>query len=113
MKKLFSLLVGLVIASLSFAQSAKDDFAGKWKTEDGVIITISNTNGKFSGTDPKGRPTLFDVRFEKNEWKGTVENHESGQKGNCEIYLQGNKLKIVAHKGVFSKTMYWVKQSAN
>lgn len=110
MKKLLSLLIGLTITSLSFAQSAKEDFRGKWKTEEGVIITISNGNGKFTGIDPKGRPTLYNVRFEKNEWKGTVENHESGQKGNCEIYLEGSNLKIVAHKGVFSKTFYWVKQ---
>lgn len=41
--------------------------------------------------DPKGRPTLYNVRFEKNEWKGNVENHETGQKGNCEIYLEGEK----------------------
>jgi hypothetical protein len=50
------------------------------------------------------------VRFEKNEWKGTVENHDTGQKGNCEMYLMGKKLKIVAHKGIFSKTLYWAKQ---
>lgn len=110
MKKVLSFLVAVFITIIGFAQSINDNFAGKWKTEDGVIITISNTSGKFSGIDPKGRPTLYNVRFEKNEWKGTVENHESEQKGNCEIYLQGNKLKIVAHKGIFSKTMYWVKQ---
>lgn len=110
MKKVLSCLIAMFITVVGFAQSAKDDFAGKWKTEAGVVITISYSNGKFSGTDPKGRPTLYNVRFEKNEWKGTVENHETGQKGNCEIYLQGNKLKIVAHKGIFSKTMYWVKQ---
>jgi len=110
MKKVLSCLIAMFITVISFAQSANDNFAGKWKTEDGIVITISNDSGKFSGTDPKGRPTLYSVRFEKNEWKGTVENHETNQKGNCEIYLQGNKLKIVAHKGIFSKTMYWVKQ---
>lgn len=110
MNKVISFLAAMFITIIGFAQSPKDDFAGKWKTEDGVVITITNSNGKFSGVDPKGRPTLYNVRFEKKEWKGTVENHESGQKGNCEIYLQGNKLKIVAHKGILSKTFYWVKQ---
>lgn len=110
MKKILSCLVVMFITVVGFAQSAKDNFAGKWKTEDGVIITITNKSGKFSGVDPKGRPTLYNVRFEKDEWKGTVENHETGQKGNCEIYLQGNKMKIVAHKGILSKTFYWVKQ---
>ncbi|AYZ12568.1 hypothetical protein EGY05_11795 [Chryseobacterium arthrosphaerae] len=110
MKKLIAFVFSMFFAALAFAQSAKDDFTGKWKTEDGVTITISNNKGKFSGVDPKGRPTLYNVRFEKNEWKGNVENHETGQKGNCELYLEGKKLKIVAHKGIFSKTFYWVKQ---
>ncbi|MBO9728604.1 MAG: hypothetical protein J7623_08210 [Chitinophaga sp.] len=110
MKKVLSCLVMMFITVIGFAQSGNDNFAGKWKTEEGVIITISNNSGKIAGMDPKGRPTLYNVRFEKNEWKGTVENHETGQKGNCEIYREGKKLKIVAHKGIFSKTMYWIEQ---
>lgn len=65
MKKLIVLVFSMFFAALSFAQTAKDDFTGKWKTEDGVTITISNNNGKISGLDPKGRPTLYNVRFEK------------------------------------------------
>lgn len=109
MKKLFFVITGLLVSAISFGQSATDDFSGKWKAEEGAIITITKTDGRFTGLDPKGRPTLYNIRFEKNEWKGTVENHESGQKGNCEIYLEGKKLRIVAHKGIFSKTIYWVK----
>ncbi len=110
MIKILSSLVIIFMAIMSVAQSSNDNFAGKWKTEEGFIITITYSNGKFSGLDPKGRPTLYNVRFEKNEWKGTVQNHDTGQKGNCEMYLQGKTLKIVAHKGIFSKTFYWVKQ---
>ncbi|WP_312336770.1 hypothetical protein [Sphingobacterium sp.] len=110
MKKVLSSILIMFMTMTTIAQSANDNFVGKWKTEEGFIITITNNNGKFSGVDPKGRPTLYNVRFERNEWKGTVENHDTGQKGNCEMYLMGKKLKIVAHKGIFSKTLYWAKQ---
>lgn len=110
MKTALLCLVVMCLAINAFSQCTNDNFAGKWKTEDGVIITVTSNNGKLLGTDPKGRPTLYNIHCEKNEWKGTVENHETSQKGNCEIYLQGNTLKVVAHKGLLFKTFYWVKQ---
>ncbi|APU98619.1 hypothetical protein BV902_21645 [Sphingobacterium sp. B29] len=65
MKKILSSLTIIFMAIMSVAQSSNDNFAGKWKTEEGFIITISYSHGKFSGLDPKGRPTLYNVRFEK------------------------------------------------
>jgi uncharacterized protein (DUF2147 family) len=93
----------------AFSQKATDDFTGKWKTEDGAIITIAKINGNFLGLDPEKKQALYNIRFEEGEWKGTVTNNKTGQTGKCEIYLEGSKLKIVAHKAFLTKTFYWVK----
>jgi uncharacterized protein (DUF2147 family) len=109
MKKV-TLFISLITISLcALSQKATDDFTGKWKTEDGVIITIVKTNGIFLGLDPQNKKTLYDIRFEDGEWKGTVTNNKTNQTGRCEIVLEGNKLKIIAHKSILSKTFYWGK----
>jgi uncharacterized protein (DUF2147 family) len=109
MKKI-SMLVALILISVyAFSQKATDDFTGKYKTEDGVIITITKTKGTFIGLDPEKKQALYNIRFEENEWKGTVTNNKTNQTGKCEILLEGNKLKIVAHKAFLTKTFYWVK----
>lgn len=110
MKKCVLMLTALLFSVVMvMGQQVGDDFTGKWKTEDGHVIIISKTNGKFTGLDDKNRESLYNMRFEDGKWKGTVENHDEGKKADCEAYLQGNKLKIVAHKSFFSKTFIWIK----
>jgi uncharacterized protein (DUF2147 family) len=109
MKKITLLLSLITISLCALSQKATDDFTGKWKTEDGAVITIAKTNGIFLGLDPEKKQALYNIRFEESEWKGTITNNKTNQTGKCEIYLEGNKLKIVAHKSILSKTFYWVK----
>ena len=110
MKKGILILTALLFSiAVAIGQQATDDFTGKWKTQDDHLIIISKTTGKFIGLDEKNRESLYNLRFENSKWKGTVENHENGNKADCEIYLQGNKLKIVAHKGFLSKIFMWTK----
>lgn len=111
MKQVIAILCALAFNSaIVFAQQATDDFTGKWKTEEGDIVTISKNNQKqFAGVDYKNRLCLYNIRFEKGLWAGTAENHDEGRKADCEIYLLDDRLKIVAHKGFFSKTFFWTK----
>jgi len=105
---IFCLLFGLT-SSLS-AQKATDNFAGNYKTDDdGVLIVISKTSTGFVGIDPNKRVVLKDIKFVDGQWKGIVYNPRKDITAECELYLVGNKLKIVAHKGILTKTVYWEK----
>ena len=108
-KRAILVLFLLSLTAIVFGQHATDDFTGKWKTDDGHLITISKNNQQFTGVDYKNRVCLYNIHFEKGVWTGTVENHDEGKKAGCEIYLQEGKLKVVAHKGFFSKTFIWIK----
>jgi uncharacterized protein (DUF2147 family) len=50
---------------------------------------------------------LKDVKFDGKEWKATIINPKKDMTASGEILIEGNKLKIVAHKGPISKTIYW------
>ncbi|WP_338876878.1 hypothetical protein WBJ53_14585 [Spirosoma sp. SC4-14] len=105
---IFCVLVGLT--SRLFAQKPTDNFAGNYKTDDdGVLIVISKTSTGFVGVDPAKRVVLKDIKFTDGRWKGIVYNPKKDITAECEVYLVGNKLKIVAHKGILTKTVYWDK----
>jgi len=107
MKKSNFLLIGLMVSTFAFAQKASDNFTGKYKTDDGGIITIAKTSTGFVGTDETKKVVLKDVKFDGKEWKATIINPKKDITASGEILLEGNKLKIVAHKGFLSKTIYW------
>ena len=107
MNKVFYLLIALAFTSVTFAQKATDNFAGKYKTDDGGLVTISKTASGFVGIDDTKKVVLKDVKFDGKEWKAVVINPKKDIVANGEILLEGNKLKIVAHKGFLSKTIYW------
>lgn len=107
MNKVFYLLIALAFTSITFAQKATDNFAGKYKTDDGGIVTITKTASGFVGIDDTKKVVLKDVKFDGKEWKAVVINPKKDIVANGEILLEGNKLKIVAHKGFLSKTIYW------
>ena len=108
MKDIFYLLIALAITSVTFAQKATDNFAGKYKTDDGGMVTITKTSNGFVGIDEMKRVVLKDVKFDGKEWKATIYNPKKEMTASGELLLEGNKLKIVAHKGFLSKTIYWV-----
>jgi uncharacterized protein (DUF2147 family) len=95
---------------LAFSQKATDNFTGKYKTEDGAIITITKTSDSFIGLDPEKKVVVKDVKFDGKEWKATIYNPKKDMTASAEILLEDKKLKIVAHKAFLSKTIYWVKQ---
>jgi adenine deaminase len=107
MNKVFYLLIALAFTSVTFAQKATDNFAGKYKTDDGGIVTITKTASGFVGIDDTKKVVLKEVKFDGKEWKAVVINPKKDIVANGEILLEGNKLKIVAHKGFLSKTIYW------
>jgi uncharacterized protein (DUF2147 family) len=107
MKKIFFLLIAVTMTSATFAQKATDNFVGKYKTDDGGIINITKTAAGFIGIDETKKVVLKDVKFDGKEWKATIINPKKDMTASGEILLEGNKLKIVAHKGFLSKTIYW------
>ena len=109
MDKIFYLLIALAIKSATFAQKATDNFAGKYKTDDGGTVIITKTSNGFVGIDEMKRVVLKDVKFDGKEWKATIYNPKKEMTASGELLIEGNKLRIVAHKGFLSKTIYWVK----
>jgi len=107
MKKTIFLLTGLMFTTFAFAQKATDNLAGKYKTDDGGIVTVVKTATGFSGTDESNRPVLKNIKFDGKEWKGEIINYKQNVTASGEVLLEGNKLKIVAHKAFITKTIYW------
>lgn len=107
MKKLTLIAFILLSTTIAFAQKANDNFAGRYKTDDGAIITITKTAAGFIGTDPDKKVVLKDITFDGKEWKATIYNPKKDMTADAEILLQDGKLKIVAHKAFITKTIYW------
>jgi hypothetical protein len=103
-----SFLIFLSINALS--QKATDDFSGKWKTEEGGIIEVVRKESGFIGVGViKKVVILKDLQFKKEKWVSEMTNPIKNQTANCELILEGNRIKIIARKGLFSKTIYWTK----
>jgi uncharacterized protein (DUF2147 family) len=110
MKEIFSLIFTLLISSLSVAQNSTDDFSGQWKTAEGNIVEITKLDLGFIGK-PKGKDivVLKDLLFINGNWKGTLNNPQKNTTANCEAYLEGNKIRFVAKKGIMKKEILWTK----
>jgi hypothetical protein len=105
---LFSFL--LLISSVVFSQKATDDFSGIWKTEEGGMIEISKKENGFIGMGlAKKILILKDLQFINGKWVSEMTNPIKNQTANCELFLEANRIKIIARKGIFSKTIFWTK----
>lgn len=111
MRKTICIIAFLSFAQFSYAQKANDDFTGKWKAPKGAIIIVSKTDEGFIGkTEAENALVLKDVKFSNNKWTAIVMNPKENLTAPCELILQPTKLKIIAKKGMFFKTLYWTKQ---
>lgn len=100
-----------VSVSIASAQSAEDDFSGNWKTEQGPLVQITKSGDAFNGVNVEhDKLVLENLKFEDSEWTGTLIKPKDGSRYNCTAVLSGNKLKLTAKKGLFSKTIIWTKQ---
>lgn len=107
MKKTLFIITNLLAATFAFAQKPTDNFEGKYKTDDGETITIAKTSVGFVGTNQNKEIVLKYVKFDGKAWKATIYNPKQDITALGEILLESKKLKIVAHKGIISKTLYW------
>ncbi len=110
-KKIVVILWALLTSAVTFSQEATDDFTGKWKTAEGNSVVISKTGVGFIGqTVEKKIVVLKDINFSDGKWTAVVYNPIKDIIADCELFLEGTHLKIVATKGLFSKTIYWTKE---
>jgi uncharacterized protein (DUF2147 family) len=104
-------LLGILTSALIFAQGASDDFSGKWKTAEGKSVVISKSEAGFIGQSVEKKiVVLKDVNFSDGKWIAVIYNPIKDVTADCELFLEGNTLKIVASKGMFSKTVIWTKE---
>lgn len=110
-KTILSTALFLFSALATFAQKSTDNLAGNWKTPQGKVIMINSTvNSTFNGTvKDKNIMVLKDVKFSGGKWKGQLIKPDDGSKINCEVLLDGDKLRLTAKKGPFSKEIIWRK----
>jgi len=110
MKEILSLIFALFMSSLAVAQKSTDNFSGQWKTAEGNIVEITKLGLGFIGK-PKDRDVvvLKDLLFINGHWKGTLNNPVKNTTANCEAYLEGNKIRFVAIKGIMKKEIFWTK----
>ncbi len=109
--KNIALLMLVFLCSLAMAQKSTDNLEGNWKTEEGFIVHIAKQGDSFNGTVvEKDKVILEDVSFSNKKWTGTLTKPKDGKKMDCELVLEGQKLKIKVSKGFVSKTLIWTKQ---
>ncbi|MES2836439.1 MAG: hypothetical protein V4667_02860 [Bacteroidota bacterium] len=110
MKSNLALIFLLFFSFSTYAQKHTDNFAGKWKSADGHIITVTKIKNGFIGTSgSKKTVVLSNVKFENGKWIGYVSNPIKKEAGPCELFLEPNRIKIIAYKGLLFKTIYWTK----
>lgn len=103
-------LLFLLIGKNAFSQKATDDFSGKWKTEEGATVEISRKETGFIGVGAINKKTIVkDLQFKDGNWVSEITNPIKNVTANAVFLIEGNRLKIVAKKGFFSKTIYWTK----
>ncbi len=103
--------VFIFLFNYAFAQKASDDFTGKWKAPKGDIIRIHKTKIGFIGkTIKEGVVVLKDVKFAEGKWTAVIMNPRENIVADCELILELGKLKIIAKKGPFQKSLYWTKE---
>jgi len=111
MKKTALIITHIFFTLIVYAQKASDDFSGKWKAPKGAIIIVSKTAEGFIGkTEVEDALVLKDVQYKNKKWTAIVMNPKEKLTAKCELILQPTKLKIIAKKGIFRKTLYWKKQ---
>ena len=110
MKKVIALFVALFISAFALAQKSTDNFSGQWKTAEGTVIEISKSGSAFIGK-PQGRSVvvLKDLVFSDGKWQGTLSNPKKNTTANCDAYLEGNRIRFVAKKGMMKKEIVWSK----
>ncbi|MEY2922579.1 MAG: hypothetical protein RL108_1205 [Bacteroidota bacterium] len=100
MHKTILLLVSIFNCSTSAAQKQSDNFSGKWKTGDGIIIEVTKSvtsfNGKLVGKDVF---ILKNLTFTAGKWMGVLSNPKKGVNANCEAYLEPNKINWSSYEG--------------
>jgi hypothetical protein len=106
---LFAILCILLSAFLQ-AQKASDDFSGRWKAPKGDVIKVYKTKSGFIGkTVKEGVIVLKEVKFIEDKWTAIIMNPRENIVAECELILELGKLKIIAKKGPFQRTLYWTK----
>ncbi len=109
-KSFLVILFLMLMKTAVFSQRATNDFSGKWKTEEGGIIEISRKELGFIGVGVlKKFVVLKDLQFKDGKWVSEMTNPTKKQTANCELLVEVNRIKIIARKGIFSKTIYWTK----
>lgn len=110
MNKLVVVIVMSFMSVIAFGQKATDNYAGKWKTDEGVMVDITKSGSTFMGTVvEKKKVILENLRFDDNKWTATMVRPKDGAEATATVTLNGNKMNIVVKKGFVSKTLVWTK----
>ena len=115
----------IIALFISFAVSAQKgkDILGKWKTEDNFNLEaeiFSSNDGLYYGkiVQDKGKKVnngkiilkKFVYNSKTNSFKGKLSPHDRNMEMNAIITFENHDiLKVVAHKFLFSKTIYFLR----
>lgn len=109
-QKSLIIVILLLTNTIIFAQKTTDDFSGKWKTVEGKIITITKLETTFIGKAADNKSIILNgVKFSNKKWVAVITNPKENKSAECELILEGNILKIIAKKGILTKTVIWNK----
>lgn len=111
-QKSILLLVAISFNTILVAQKSNDNFSGQWKTEGDVIIEITKSGSSFNGKPSNINVFILkDLTFTNGKWIGVLTNPQKNISANCEAYLEVNRIKFVAKKGIIKKEIYWTKEN--
>lgn len=109
-KRTFIFMAFALLCNLIAAQKPTDDFSGHWKAPKGDVIKVYKTKSGFIGkTVKEGVVVLKNVKFVVDKWTAIIMNPKENIVADCELILEHGKIKIIAKKGPFQRTLYWEK----
>ena len=128
MRKIFALMMLVLFSVAANAQN----ILGKWKTEkgdanveiyqqgekvNGKIIWLEkgpntkdthNPNAKLRERKLTGVNILSDLTKKGDKWEGgKIYDPKSGKTYKCSMWMEGDKLKVRGHLGIFHDTQTW------
>ncbi|HMQ67350.1 MAG TPA: DUF2147 domain-containing protein [Ignavibacteria bacterium] len=111
LRNLFMVMFLFISFSYATAQDADYDFSGNWKSNQGPIVLISKSGDSFKGENVEhNKVVLEDLKYTDGKWTGVLIKPQDGSRYDCTAVVNGNKLEFTVRKGLFSKTITWIKQ---
>ncbi len=101
-----------IFSFIAVGQNDPDLLTGKWKTEEGKIVTISEENGIFTGKVVGEKNKIVNIlknmKYSKDKYNGVLYAAKRNMTLDCTIKVkEEDTIEVTVKKGFIEKTLKW------